>query len=227
MADPDDRLIDAASGQLVASARIARATKRRRVLALGSLAILGISSVASRAQARSETGLRWTGDARAAVDTDGAVLGGPTLRFRYGLGLFETPEPDEDPWADPEKRHRSDDDGALDVLVGSWVGFEASAGLLVGRTEPGRLSTVPTMGVRPWLSRRQRGWFLRTERFSVLGLLLPEIGAVFGLVGGPDWYLGWELPLGGEEFQVVPGALWISPGEPFRLVATLSFRVPM
>ena len=150
------------------------------------------------------------------------MLGGPALRFRYGAELVRRPK-DED----PDSEGRSDGDGWADLCVGSWLGLELSSGLLLGRTDPGRLGTVVVLGLRPWLSRRQSGWFLHTERFSLIGALLPETGAAFGLAGGPHWYLGWELPLGGESVQVVPGVLWISPEAPSRFIGTLAFRVPM
>ncbi len=169
------------------------------------------------AHAEQNDGLRFLGDARLAVGTTGGVVGGPALRFRYGGRFIRRPVADT----------------PADWLVGSWVGVEVSAGLLVGATEPGDFGAITLFGLRPWLSRQQSDWFLRTERFSVLGALLPEVGIAFGLPERihvwPRPYLGWDLALGGKHLHVVPGIVWIIPPkrEELPIYVTLALRVPM
>jgi hypothetical protein len=164
-------------------------------------------------------GLRWTGDATLAGARDGTALGGPAVRFRAGGELASrtrtyvgTPEPD----------------GAFDWLVGSWGGLEVSGAVLTGAAAGERAGTLGVFGVRPWLSRRQDEWFLRYERISLLGVLLPDAGVAVGLGAGTRFQLGWQVPVGGTDFQVVPGVAWISPGgSAQRLLGTIGFRVPM
>ena len=154
-------------------------------------------------------GLRWTGDATAAGARDGTALGGPAIRFRFGGMLAGGP------------------DGPIDWLVGSWGGVELSAALLTGAAAGDRPGTLATFALRPWLSRRQSAWFLQTERISVLGVLIPDVGVAYGLGAGTRFQLGWQLPLGGRVFQIVPGLSWLAPGGEQQLLGTLALRVPM
>jgi hypothetical protein len=103
--------------------------------------------------AAAASGLRWTGDARVAANTDGALLAGPSLRFRYAFEFRPLPEPDPflpdrvppaEPW--------------LDGGLGSWLGLELSLNLLAGETERKRAGAIAAVGLRPWFSRRQLGW---------------------------------------------------------------------
>jgi hypothetical protein len=158
------------------------------------------------------TGLRWTGDAEVAGNAGGAVVGGPALRFRYGMEL---------------RRPSSGGDGWSDALIGSWGGVELSGAVLTGAIERDRAGTLAIVGGRPWLSKRQIGRFLDSERISLLGAMIPDVGMAFGLGGGPRWHLSWQVPLGGDEFQIVPGLSWISPGGGQHFLGMLAFRVPM
>jgi hypothetical protein len=178
----------------------------RGLLALGCAALAACSGHAYQYPAA--YGLRWTGDATVAGARDGTALGGPAVRFRAG-GAF------------------ADGDGARDWLVGSWGGLELSGAVLTGAGADGRAGSLLTLGLRPWLSRRQSRWFLRTEQISVLGVLIPDAGLAYGLGVGPRFQLGWQLPLGGERFQIVPGIAWISPGGDQQLLGTVAVRVPM
>jgi hypothetical protein len=172
---------------------------------------LAVALLPDTAGADPKTGLRWVGDARAAVSVEGGFLAGPALRFRYGSRLGRWPKADT----------------LADVALGSWAGAEISAGLLVGAPEPESHGAIVLLGFRPWLSRRQADWFLRTERWSVLGALLPEVGVTFGFRRVPRLHLGWELPFGSRHVHVVPGVVWISPGERLPLFFTAAFRVTM
>jgi hypothetical protein len=173
---------------------------------------LGLALVPREATADERHGLRWAGDARIATSTRGAVLFGPALRFRYGVGIT---------------RQAPGDDSARDRLVGSFAGGELSAGLLVGGTERDRYGALTLLAFRPWLSRHQSEWFLGTERWSVLGALLPEVGVTFGMKEVPRLHLGWDIALGPRPFQIVPGVVWVSPGHRLPVLFTLAFRVPM
>jgi hypothetical protein len=166
------------------------------------------------------SGLRWMGEARAGASRDGTVLGGPAIRFRFGAEVRERPEGEGDDAAPAS-------DAWLDGLVGSWGGLELSLAALTGVVAGDRTGTLALAGIRPWLSRRQARWFLRSEQISVLGVLIPEVGLAYGMGAGARFQLGWDLPLGGETFQIVPGVNWIAPGAAQRLFATLAFRVPM
>ena len=159
--------------------------------------------------ARAESsGLRWSGDARVGATTTGAFGIGPAVHFRYG-GRFAA-RPSE----------------FSDRVFGSWLGVELSGGVLAGMPIAERYGAAVLVGAKPWLSRAQGDWFLRNERWSVLGLLLPEAGVCFGFERA-HWYLGWDMPLGDEEFQIAPGIVWLAPGKREPLVFTLAFRVPM
>jgi hypothetical protein len=167
--------------------------------------------LAPRLARADDEGLRFLGDARVGVGTTGGFVGGPSLRFRYGAEFARTKA-----------------DSTADWLVGSWAGIEASAGLLVGVPEPDEYGAVTLLGLRPWISRRQSHWFLRTEQWSVLGALLPEVGVAFGVRDAPRWYLGWDLGLGGKHLHVVPGVVWLQPGHAeLPVYVTLALRVPM
>jgi hypothetical protein len=161
------------------------------------------------------------GEARVGASRDGTVAGGPAVRFRFGAELRER----------PSEEHGDDEAPAseawLDGLVGTWGGLELSLAALTGAVAGDRTGTLAVAGIRPWLSRRQARWFLRTEQISVLGVLIPEVGIAYGMGAGARFQLGWDLPLGGETFQIVPGVNWISPGAAQQLFATLAFRVPM
>ncbi len=150
------------------------------------------------------------GDARIATDLDRAVLGGAALRFRYGARLYAPPV----------------EESLFETIVGSYGGAEVSAGLLSGQTELGQPGSLALLGSRPWLSRRQ-SWFLQSQRFSALGLLLPEAGVAFGTGRAVDFYLGWDAPIGNARFQIVPGILWFDPKDESLWLGTLSLRVPM
>jgi hypothetical protein len=158
------------------------------------------------------------GEARFGASTDGTVLGGPAVRFRFGGELRERPE-----------GNRDDDAPApdlwLDRLVGSWGGLELSLAAPPGVGD--RTGTLALAGIRPWLSRRQSRWFLRPDQISLMGVLIPDVGLACGMGAGARFQLGWELPLGGETFQIVPSMNWISPGATQHLLGTLAFRVPM
>jgi hypothetical protein len=175
------------------------------VLAIGPLGCSG-------ALRRPGAGLRWTADAEVAADTKGAVVGGPALRFRHATELWRPP-PGSDGWSD--------------ALIGSWGGVELSGAVLTGAIERDRVGTLAIVGVRPWMARRQIGWFLETERLSLLGVLIPDLGLAFGLGAGPHLDLGWQVPLGNDDFRIVPGPSWLSPGGGQRLLGTIAFRVPM
>jgi hypothetical protein len=175
------------------------------------VALLGAACANVNVHAKAPpTGLRWTGEARVASDFGQAVLGGTALRFRYGARLYSVPE----------------EDSLLETIVGNWGGAELSAGLFSGQTELGHPGSVVLLGGRPWLSRSQR-WFLQHQRFSALGLLLPEVGTALGTDRDVDFYLGWDVPLGNKELQVVPGVLWLRPTLGSLWLGTLSLRVPM
>jgi len=171
------------------------------------------------------SGLRWMGEARVGASTDGTVLGGPAVRFRFGAELSER--------SSEGTSDGNNDDGApaqdvwLDRLVGSWGGLELSLAALTGVVAGDRTGTLAVAGLRPWLSRRQSKWFLRSEQISLLGVLIPEVGIAYGMGAGTRFQVGWDLPLGGETFQIVPGMNWISPGAAQQFFATLAFRVPM
>jgi hypothetical protein len=184
--------------------------------------------------------LRWLGDARLAGGADGTALLGPMVRFRAGSQLRAPPPPSHNPpargYADVDPAHVFDPDEVerarrrdrwLDALVGSWGGLELSFGALSGAVAGDRPGTLALAAIRPWLSPRQTSWLLRTDQLSVLGVLVPEVGAAYGMGEGPRLHLGWELPLGNEVFQVVPGVSWLSPGGAQRLLGTLALRVPM
>jgi hypothetical protein len=190
--------------------------------ALGALLVIALSAAGCsgwQPHYPARQGLRWSGDATIAGARDGTALGGPAIRFRAGAELASrtrtyvgTPEPE----------------GAFDWLIGSWGGLEASAAILTGAAAGERAGTLGVFGLRPWLSRRQDDWFLRHERISLLGVLLPDAGIAVGLGAGTRFQLGWQVPLGGADFQVVPGVAWISPGAGTqRLLGTIGFRVPM
>jgi len=172
------------------------------------------------------SGLRWTGDARVAGSKDSTVAGGPAVRFRFGSELREPPSRDN-PSEVPGDEQAPAPDAWLDGLVGSWGGLELSLAALTGAIAGHRMGTLAVAGLRPWLSRRQSNWFLRTEQVSLLGLLIPDVGIAYGMGAGAHFQLGWELPLGGESFQIVPGMMWLSPGAAQRLFGTLAFRVQM
>jgi hypothetical protein len=177
---------------------------------LQAMLALGLAFWSRQASAEERQGLRWVGDARVAAGTRGSALFGPALRFRYGLRLG----------------NKDLEDGPADRISGSFMGGEISAGLLLGAPEPNRFGTLTLVAFRLWLSRHQPDWFLRTERWSVLGALLPEVGATFGM-RGRRLHLGWDLPLGPRQFQVVPGVVWFPTGTVPPLLFTLAFRVPM
>jgi hypothetical protein len=164
------------------------------------------------------SGLRWLGDATVAGARDGTALGGPAVRFRAGGELSA-----------PERTYEGDlvEDGVGDWLIGSWGGLEVSAAVLTGAVAGDRVGTLGVFGIRPWLSRRQSGWFLRNERFSVLGVLIPDAGVAVGLGAGTHFQLGWQLPLGGRDLQIVPGLSWIAPGHDQHVLGTIALRVPM
>lgn len=130
------------------------------------------------------------------------------MRFRYGARFAKRPS---ELW---------------DRAFGSFVGVELAGGVLVGMPAPERYGAAVLVGARPWLSRAQGDWFLHNERWSLLGLLLPEAGACFGF-GRAHWYLGWDVPIGGDEFQIAPGLVWLAPGQQQPLLFTLALRVPM
>jgi hypothetical protein len=184
----------------------------RRRMSIIVLAICPLACGGSGSLMGPGRGLRWTGDAEVAGDASGAVVGGPALRFRYATEL-RRPSPGGDGWSD--------------ALIGSWGGVELSGAVLTGAIERDRAGTLAIVGVRPWMARRQIGWFLAPERLSLLGAMIPDVGMVFGLGGGPRWDLGWQVPLGSDELQIVPGLSWISPGAGQRLLGTIAFRVPM
>jgi hypothetical protein len=193
-----------------------RATARAAVSAL-ALAIAGCSGWDISVYP-AKRGLRWTGDATVAGARDGTALGGPAVRFRAGRELAARPRTDGGKPAQ---------DGAADWLVGSWGGLELSAAVLTGAAAGGRAGTLALFGFRPWLSRRQDDWFLGTERISLLGAMIPDVGVAYGLGAGTRFRLGWELPLGSADFQIVPGVSWISPGGAGQALGTIAFRVPM
>ena len=59
-------------------------------------------------------------------------------------------------------------------------------------------------------------------------MLLPDAGIAVGLGAGTRFQLGWQVPFGGTDFQVVPGVAWISPGARAQwLLGTIGLRVPM
>ena len=167
-------------------------------------------------------GLRWSGEARVAGATDGTALGGPAVSFRYGGEIVERPPAVREGFVEHEQP-----DGWLDALVGSWGGLELSAAVLTGAAEGDRTGTLALLGVRPWLSRRQSRWFLDVAKISLLGVLMPDVGLAYGLGAGKRFQLGWEIPLGVEDFQIVPALSWISPAGDQRLLASIGLRVPM
>lgn len=196
--------------------------ERRLVLPASAAAVaaLAVLLVEGEARAQQNDGLRWVGDARVGAATNGAFMLGPALRFRQGWRIATV------------SRHDADDDGeddadVADILVGSFLGGELSAGLLVGAPEPNTFGALTLVALRPWLSQNQTYGFLRTELWSVLGTLLPEVGVTFGMRKVPRMHLGWDVPLGPHEFQFVPGVVWFSPGHHVPLLFTLAFRVPM
>ena len=184
------------------------------------MSLLALVACAHRYPAK--RGLRWSGEARVAAATDGTALGGPAVGFRTGTELVARPPTVREGFVQHEQP-----DGWFDALVGSWGGLELSAAVLTGVAEGDRTGTLALLGVRPWLSRRQSHWFLDVSRISLLGVLLPDVGLAYGLGAGSRLQLGWEIPLGVEEFQIVPALSWIAPGRDQRLLASIGLRVPM
>jgi len=197
--------------RLLRTGRFSRGARKSIHFGLAQLAALALCAVPQRGLARTQaSGLRWLGDARLATDAGSAATAGAVVRFRYGKQLY-APTP-----------HIS----WHEAFVGNWAGAEVSAGLLSGTLDGSHAASLGTLGIRLWLSQRQP-WFLRNERFSTLSVMLPEFGVMIESGARPRPYLGWEIPLGGKYFQVVPGLLWRPTIWEQNLFATLAFRVPM